>query len=209
HLVRSLGASIEPLGLKDSIHFRRARNSAAVSLPPFLGKQHRIRAPALEARPMPGRERRDLIEEKQIGEARSPNVVAPPLELQHAADPLARGPAAPAQRPAVAMKAPAAIAEEHSARRRRDQFAERIDAVLQRHLKHDPEKHVLDPDRGWYRFSEKIMLELRVALLVVRLVHRLGGGGRIGGGEGVLQSLLEFAGDLLLAQVALDRLVFP
>jgi hypothetical protein len=33
----------------------------------------------------------------------------------------------------VAMKAPAAIAEKQSARRRRDQRTERIDAVLQRH----------------------------------------------------------------------------
>jgi hypothetical protein len=59
--------------------------------------------------------------------------VVPILEGQDTADPLSRGPAAFSQGLIVTMKPPAAIAQKQSARGRRDQFAERIDAILQRH----------------------------------------------------------------------------
>src|SRR5262249_6199497 len=79
------------------------------------------------------------------------------LERKNAADPLPRGPAARAQCPVVAMKFAAAIAEHRAARGRRDQLAERRDAVLQRHQGMIPKSMSSTAIGDGYRFSEKIM----------------------------------------------------
>ena len=110
--VRSLGAAVEPFRLQHHVHFGRVRNRAALRLRPFLGEQLCVRAAAFEAGSVTGRERRHLVEEEQRGIAVAPDRVMPVLEAQHAADPLPRGPAALAQGLVVAMKAPAAIAEQ-------------------------------------------------------------------------------------------------
>jgi len=90
---------------------------------------------AQRARPVPGRERRRLVEEEQLGEAarlqqRRP---LPVLEPQPAGDP-----AAPVVMPAdaaVVVVQAAAVAVHEPAGGVRDQLAQRGDAVLQRHVR--------------------------------------------------------------------------
>src|SRR5829696_2267057 len=91
-------------------------------------------AAAFAAGAVAGGERRHLVEEEQLGVAGAPDRAMASLEVEHAADPLLRGPAPPPQRSRVTIvKAPAAIAEQEPARGRRDELAEGRDPVLQRH----------------------------------------------------------------------------
>src|SRR5690349_19161211 len=127
------------------------RNIAARRLRPFLRESLRINAAALETGAMPGSKRSHLVEEKQVGVAgRPPHIVAPPFELEHAADPLARSPAPLPQTLVITMEAPAAVAEHRAARRRRDQLAERRDAILQRHVIRASSRGACEP-AGWRR----------------------------------------------------------
>src|SRR6202043_1257933 len=100
---------------------------------PMLGKFLGILAAALEAGPMPGRERGRLVEKKQLGVEAAPDVAPAALEIEHAADPLPRRPAPRRQRLGVGVKTAAAIAAERAARRHGKQLAEWSDAILQRH----------------------------------------------------------------------------
>jgi len=127
---------LQTLAMERFIHLRGARTAAqAVSHTPMLGKVLRIPSPAFEAGPVPGRERGRLIEKKQLGIEPSPYVAMPSFERQHAADPLPRSPAPRGERPRPGVKPPAAIAHEGAARRVGKKFAERVDAILQRHCR--------------------------------------------------------------------------
>ena len=80
--------------LQDQVHRGRARYRAALCLRPFFGEGFRGGATSFEAGPVTGGERRHLVEEEQLGVAVAPETASlPPLEAQHAADPLRRGPA--------------------------------------------------------------------------------------------------------------------
>jgi hypothetical protein len=100
---------------------------------PGCGEGLRIRPPALETRPMPGRQRGHLVEEKQFGVAGSPYGPMTAPECERAADPLFRRPA-PGQKPPLAVvDAAAAITHEKPTGGVGQQFAERGHAVLQGH----------------------------------------------------------------------------
>jgi hypothetical protein len=128
----ALGFAVEALGVQQPVHGRGARAF------PFAGKKFGkflgILAPAFETRPVAGGERRHLVKEEQFAVAVAPHFAVAIIEGQFAANPLPRDPAAGPQRFVVAMQAPAAIAYELPARGICEYFAERIDAVLQRHL---------------------------------------------------------------------------
>ena len=98
------------------------------------GGEKRLRrlAPTLEAGAVAGRERGRLVEKEELGVAGAPDLAPPALEGAEADDPAPRRPAAAPERPVGPMQAPAAVAQERAARRDRMEFAERIDAVLQR-----------------------------------------------------------------------------
>src|SRR5580698_10051995 len=89
-------------------------------------------AAALEAGAVPGGEGGRLVEEKQLRVILAPDVAAPSLEFADANEPVLGLPAAAAQSPIVAMQPPAAITHEAAAVSDRAQFAEGIDAILQR-----------------------------------------------------------------------------
>ena len=129
--VPPFGAAVEAFGVQNVVHRRRA------GARPVAGKFQRevgcFLAPALEAGPVPGRERGHLVEEEQFGVVAPPDIALAALETQHAADPLPAGMAALAERAIVAMEFAAAIAEQRSARLAREQFTEGVDAVGQRH----------------------------------------------------------------------------
>src|ERR1041384_7146489 len=110
--MRPLRAAVEPLALQHQIHRGRARHGAAFRLRPVVRKRICVGAAALEARPGARRERGRLVEEEQSGVAVAPDRVTAALELQHAANPLPRGPAAPPQSLVVAMETPTSVAEE-------------------------------------------------------------------------------------------------
>src|SRR6516165_193116 len=132
--MHALDASAKTLGVQHLVHRGSVRPCRKPScLAPCLGEGFRILAAALEARPMPGRQRRHLIDKKQLGVVAAPHVALPALEIEHAANPLPRRPAPPGQRFCVGMKAAAAVAEQRAARGSRKQFAERVHPVLQRH----------------------------------------------------------------------------
>ena len=82
---------------------------------------------------MAGGERRHLVEEEQLAIAVAPDRAVAIVEGELAADPLPRRLAARPQRACLVMQTAAAIAHEQSARRAREQMAERIDAVGKRH----------------------------------------------------------------------------
>ena len=88
--------------------------------------------PALEARAVTGGERGRLVEEKELRVIPAPDVAAPALEFADANEPVLVFPAAAAQGLIVAMQPPAAIAHQAAALGDGVQFAERIDAILQR-----------------------------------------------------------------------------
>ncbi len=60
-------------------------------------KRLRVLAPAFEARPVTGGERRHLVEKEQFAVAVAPHLAMAVVELEPAADPLPRGPAARAE----------------------------------------------------------------------------------------------------------------
>ncbi|HEY4983353.1 MAG TPA: hypothetical protein VII24_15765 [Pseudolabrys sp.] len=113
------------------------RRGAGVGVGRLAGKQRRkilgVLAPAFEARPVAGSERRHLVEEEQLAIAVAPDRAVAIVEGELAADPLPRRLAARPQRACLVMQTAAAIAHEQSARRAREQMAERIDAVGKRH----------------------------------------------------------------------------
>ena len=93
-----------------------------------------VLAPALGARPVPGRERGRLVEEEQAGVAvrrhRPADAVAA-AELEAARDPALHLPVAPD--PAIRVVQTPAVAVDEPTLGRRDQLPERRDAVLERH----------------------------------------------------------------------------
>ena len=182
--MRALGAAVQSLRLKHQIHCGRARHVAAFRLCPFFCERCCVRAAALEARAMSSRERGRLIEEKQCGVAIAPDRMMAPLEAAARSRSIAARPsAALSQTLIVAVKAPAAIAHKKPARGRGDQLAERIDAVLQRHL-----------------------LGASCAALGM---HGLRDGGRIGGREGLFQAFLKLLLELVLRICRLVRVSSP
>src|SRR6478609_4321489 len=127
----SLGLAVQPLGVEDSVH--RVRRCALLLARKQDCKSFGILAAALETRPMAGGERRNLVEEEQLRVGAAPHVALAALEFQHAADPPPRHPTPQAERFAVAMKFPPAIAEQSASRGCREEVTERIDPILQRH----------------------------------------------------------------------------
>ena len=93
---------------------------------------HRILAAAFEAGPMASRERRRFIKKEQLGIEAAPDVAMPSLEVENAADPLPRRPAAVRQCLYIGVKTTAAVAHEQPTCRYSGQVAERRDAILQR-----------------------------------------------------------------------------
>jgi hypothetical protein len=130
--VQTLGAAVKPLGVQHQIHLVGARALAKLErLCQNRAKRFGILAPAFEAGPVPGGERGHLVEKKQLGVIAAPDVALAVLEVEHAADPLPRRPAALGQLRSSVVEAPAAIAHEQAARAGREPFAEWIDAILQ------------------------------------------------------------------------------
>jgi hypothetical protein len=117
--------------MEDSVH--SVRRCALLHARKQDCKSFGIPAAALETRPMAGGKRRDLVEEEQLRVVAAPHVALAALELQHAADPLARHPAPRTERFVVAMEFSAAIAEQSASRGCRKEVTERIDPVWQRH----------------------------------------------------------------------------
>src|SRR5580704_16028758 len=129
---------------------------------------------ALEARTVAGGERGRLVEEKELRVISDPDVAAPSLEFADADEPVVGLPSAAAQRPVVAMQPPAAIAHHAAALGDGVQFAERIDAILQRpgSLRHagrrliayrERQVHASRPWRLWGRgHGARTSAELRI-----------------------------------------------
>lgn len=131
-----LGAALQTLAMEHLIHLRGAQTTAqAVGHTPILGKTLGILSPAFEAGPVPSGQRGRLIEKKQLGIEPPPDAAMPSFEREHAADPLPRSPAPRRERPRRGVKPPAAIAHKNAARRMGKKFAERINAILQRHCR--------------------------------------------------------------------------
>jgi hypothetical protein len=119
--------------MENAVHFIRVGSRAqSACIPPFLGKCHRICAPALEARSVTGGERRRLIEKKQFGVRASPDLTLAAFEFEQAANPLPRRPAAAGQRSRIGVETATAVAREQAARRYRGKLAERRYTILQR-----------------------------------------------------------------------------
>src|SRR5215813_11976601 len=130
----SFVAPQESLAVKHGIHLGRARRWASVSLRPSRTKSVRLLAPAVEARPMAGRERRGFVEEEELGPAAPRHDLAPDAsELADAGDPGLRRPAPAQQGARGRIMDDAAIAHEEPALRDGDDVAERRHPVLQRH----------------------------------------------------------------------------
>lgn len=111
--VKALRTPLQTLTMENVVHLSGAGPRAqATCLAPFPGKCHCILAAALEAWPVSRRQRRRLIEKKELGIEAPPDVAMPPLEIEHAADPLPRRPAAAGQRPCIRMEPAAAVAHE-------------------------------------------------------------------------------------------------
>src|SRR5262245_24484239 len=124
----------EALGMQHAVEVGGARHgTAAGSCRERCHEGARIGPPAFEAGTVAGGERGRLVEEEQLGVAAAPHVAVASLELEAAANPGARYPAPPRERAIVAMETAAAIAEEHPAGGLREEIAERIDTVGQRH----------------------------------------------------------------------------
>jgi hypothetical protein len=130
----ALDASIQSFAMQHVVHFRSARPPAQIfRSAPMFGKCLGILATALKAWPMTSGERGRLIEKEQLGIEPAPDVAMTPSELGDTADPLPRRPAARRERLRVGVKSPAAITHEQAASRCAEQFAKRIDPILQRH----------------------------------------------------------------------------
>ena len=112
-----LGATSEAFVMQNIIHLRRIGPPVkSARLAPFFRKGLRVFAAALEARPVPGRQRRRLVEKKQLGIKAAPDVAPAALEVENAADPLPRRPPTRRQCLRVRVKAAAAVAHEQPAR---------------------------------------------------------------------------------------------
>src|SRR2546429_3707663 len=106
-------AAVEPLGVQHAVHLGRARRrDLLLRRRPARRERQGVAATALEAGPVPRRERGRFIEKKQLGVAIAPDRAMAPLELEHAADPRARYPAPARERAVAAMQAAAAVAHE-------------------------------------------------------------------------------------------------
>ena len=122
--VRALGLAVEPFGVQDFVHRRRA---GALGLAgEQRGETLGILAPAFEARPVAGGERRHLVEEEQFGVTVAPDVAMAVFEIEPAANPLPRRPAPRRELALVGVNSPAAIAHQRAARGRGDEFAEGV-----------------------------------------------------------------------------------
>src|SRR5262249_28322322 len=125
---------VEPLSLQHNVHLTGARRGAeSMRARPSSRKRGCVGAATFEAGAMAGGQRGRLVEEEQLSVALAPDLPVPVLEREPAAYPCARGPTPARQRAVVSMEAAAAVAKEQTARLNGAKFAERIDAVLQRH----------------------------------------------------------------------------
>jgi hypothetical protein len=102
---------------------------AAMDSAPELAEAHVVLTPTERARTVPGRERRRLVQEEQLGElARLHQLLAvPAAELEPARDPAPRRPAPPD--PSLLVVQAAAVPVDEPTRGVRDQLAARSDAV--------------------------------------------------------------------------------
>ena len=133
--VTFLPIAIHTLGMQHLIHRRGAGALVAAVRPgPQFGEPVGVGAPAFEAGPVTGGERRGLVQEEQLGVAIGLHDLAmPALELEHAGDPLSGGPAAGPDGLVGCVEGPAAIAHQQASMRRGDDLALGGDAVLERH----------------------------------------------------------------------------
>ena len=131
--------------MESVVHLRRARRSIA----PGRAEGEIVRPPAFETGPVPGRQRRRLIEEEElsvgIGSHQSP---PPAAELAKAGEPGPGRPATPRQRSRRPVMQAAAVAHECPALWVGDDLAEGRHTVLQRH-----DRNLLHPARPRSRFS--------------------------------------------------------
>ena len=127
-------AAGQALAMQHRIHLGREDIACPIALLPRSTKAVGILAPAIEAGPMSRRKRRGFIEKEQLGPASPFHHLAPAAaEFQNAGDPGIGRPAPPQQRTGCGIVDDAAIADKHSARGDRDDFACRQHAILQGH----------------------------------------------------------------------------
>ena len=96
---------------------------------PQIGEGFRVSPPAFEAGPVAGGKCGYLVEEKQLGVSLAPHLAPAAVELEAAADPGSRKMAAAAQRPVVAVKPSAPIAQQRATGSDSQQFTKWIDAI--------------------------------------------------------------------------------
>src|SRR6202158_4957817 len=128
-------AARKPLAVKHGVDVAREDFSDAITLLPGSAKAVGIVATAEEARAMPGRERRRLVEKEQLGPAAAAHHLAPPPpEFADASEPRLARPAPRQQGLRFGIVDNAAVSGEHATVQRGDDIAGRRDPVLQRHL---------------------------------------------------------------------------
>ncbi len=138
-----MSAGSQPLAVQSLVQHRRARFGDVEGFPETGDEVLRPCAPAMEAGPVAGRQRRNLVEEEQFGPARTSLPVdhsiaahrhpANAAEIAHADDPSLERPALLQQRPGVRIMDDAAIAHQAAAFGHGMDGAERIDPILQWH----------------------------------------------------------------------------
>jgi hypothetical protein len=127
--MQTLAASLKALRMEHAVHIRGARPRAqALRLLPDRGETLGIRAAALEARAVTGRQRSHFVKKEQLGVGTPPHVALPLVERKGAANPLPRRPVAARQRSIIAVETATPIAHEQPAGVVCEKFAERIDA---------------------------------------------------------------------------------
>ncbi len=128
------GSPRQPLVVQHRVHLAGARRLDALPFGPGTPERGCRVAAAEEARPMAGGEGRRLVEEKQFGPAlRRHHVAAAAAKVAGADDPRLGGPAPPQQCLARGIMDDATVAGEQALVGRRNDVAERGDAILQRH----------------------------------------------------------------------------
>jgi len=125
----AFGFVIQAFGVKRPIHC--TGRCALVLAGKQPGEKFRIAATTFKTWPMPRRKSRHFVEEEQFRIVATPHIALAILEVENAADPLPRCPTPAGQCAIGGVKLAAAIAHQRSARRRRNEFAEGGDAVLQ------------------------------------------------------------------------------
>src|SRR5260370_10230713 len=131
--MQPLLAAREPLAVKRGVDVARENTADAIALLPCRAKPERVAAAAEEARAMPRRQRRRLVEKEQFGPAATAHHLAPPSpEFADANKPCLAGPAPPQQGPGRGVMNDAAIAGEQAAMGSGNDVAGGRDAVLQR-----------------------------------------------------------------------------